>query len=143
MASILRRGFSLAEAILAVGMAVTVVLLVMALALSAGRANQKSSDTITATGLAQAAMENFVYSLPPSADPFWTQTSFASPYQQDLVHLSEVDYLRAYYLSDLSSSGGPAGGLLITVRVSWESGLAGRDGQGLQSTSVSRLIYAH
>lgn len=125
------------------GVAVTVVLLVIALAITGGRANQKSSDTVTANGLAQSCIENFVYGLPPSSATFWTQTGFASPYQQDTVHLSEVDYERAVYLADLSGGGGPSGEFLVTVRVSWESGLAGRAGQGIQTTSVSRLIYAH
>lgn len=125
---------------LAVGLAVVLVLLVMALAIAANNANQKGSDTLTANGVLQGKLEEFVYSLPPSTDSFWTQTSFSSPYQQDSQQLSGTQYFRTIYLSDAPTAAG--GSKLLTVRVSWQGAAPGRMGQGSQTISVSRLIYA-
>jgi len=134
------RGLTLAETLLAVGLAVVLVLLVMALALAASNANQKGSDSLTANGVLQGKLEEFIYSLPPSTDSFWTQTSFASPYQQDSQVLSGTQYFRAIYLSDSPAAAG--GTKVLTARVSWQGGTQGRMGQGSQTTSVTRLIYA-
>ena len=130
----------MAETLLAMGLAVVLVLLVMALAITASNANQKGSDTLTANGVLQGKLEEFLYSLPPSTDGFWSQSSFASPYEQDSRVLSGTQYFRAIYLNDSPAAAG--GTKLLTARVSWQGGTQGRMGQGTQTTSVTRLIYA-
>ncbi|ODT74143.1 hypothetical protein ABS71_06015 [bacterium SCN 62-11] len=133
-----RRGATLAEVILSLGLCVVVVLSAVQLALVALHANSKSLDEVSADGLAQQTAESFVYALPPASAGFWTATSFASPYQQDSVTLGQQSYQRVIYVSDY---GGVTPGLRsLRVRISWDNGAAGRAGLGTQIAEVNRLV---
>lgn len=130
------RGFSLAEAILALGLCTVVLLLVLALAISANRSERKSGDSLVANSYASRVMEEFVYGLPAGGDGFWTQSSFTSPYQQDQSQVGPVLYQSRLFLEPL---GAVAPGLLrCTVNVTWSAGAQ----MGNQAVSVSRLVYA-
>lgn len=130
------RGFSLAEAILALGLCCVVLLLVVALAISANRSQRKSSATLVANSYAGQVLEEFVYGLPAAGSGFWAQSTFASPYQQGQSQLGPVLYQSRLYLEPM---GTVAPGLLrCTVNVSWSAGAQ----QGNQALSVSRLLYA-
>ncbi|MBX3172132.1 MAG: hypothetical protein KF760_32305 [Candidatus Eremiobacteraeota bacterium] len=130
------RGFSLAEAILALGLCCVVLLLVVALAISANRTQRKSSATLVANSYAGQVLEEFVYSLPPAGDDFWSHSTFTNPYAQDQSQLGPVLYQSRLFLEPM---GTVAPGLLrCTVNVSWSAGAQ----QGNQALSISRLLYA-
>lgn len=132
------RGATLAEVILSLGLCVVVVLSAVQLALVALKANSKSLDEVAADGLAQQAVENFVYALPPGSAPFWTSTTFTSPYQQDSVTMGQQDYQRAIYVTDYGTV--TPGLRSVRVRVTWGGGAVGRAGQGTQISEVNRLV---
>lgn len=130
------RGFSLAEAILALGLCCVVLLLVVALAISANRSQRKSSATLVANSYASQVMEDFVYRLPAAGNGFWDQSSYGSPYLQDQSQLGPVLYQSRLFLEPMGSA---APGLLrCTVNVTWSAGAQ----QGNQALSISRLLYA-
>lgn len=130
------RGFSLAEAIIALGFCCVVLLLVVALAISANRTQRKSSSTLVANSYAGQVLEDFVYGLPPAGDSFWDQSTYTSPYAQGQSQLGPVLYQSRLYLEPLNAA---APGLLrCTVNVSWSAGAQ----QGNQVLSISRLLYA-
>lgn len=134
-----RSGFTLAEAILALGLSVVIILVAVALGITATRSNQKSSDIVAANGWAAQEMENYVYGLPPGSDPFWSTTSYAVPYATDDVQLGTSKFHCDFYLTDMGSVG--AGLKKVVVNVTWGSGTVGQTGYGQQVTSLARLIY--
>lgn len=130
------RGFSLAEVLLALGLCAVVLLMVIALGISANRTQRKSSAALIGHSYANQVLETFLYDVPPSGASFWAQTSYASPYAQDQEQLGQVQYTSRLYLDPM---GAPAPGLLrCTVNVSWSAGAQ----QGTQALSISRLVYA-
>ena len=133
--------FSLAEIILSLGLCVVAVLSAIALGISASQSNQKLTDQAIATGLANQEMNQLIYALPASTDPFWNLTTFGSPYESDTVQLGRMPFQVSIFLQDLSSMG--SGMRMALVNVSWDSGVQGRTGYGMQSVQASRLIYAH
>ena len=134
-------GVTLAEAILALGLSVVVVLMAVALAITALRSNQKSADQTVACSWGGKVLENFVYSLPPSTDSFWSSSTSSGLYLTDNVVLGTTPFKSELFVTDLASVG--AGTKLVTVNVSWGSGVQGRTGYGQQVASLARLIYAH
>lgn len=130
-------GATLAELVLALGLATMVILVSIGLVLSALKSGNKSTDASTAEALAQDTLENFIYGLPDSG-PFWTATSFASPYQQDQVTLGTQDFFRTTEVVDQGSHS--PGVRQIVIRISWEGGQTGRAGEGRQVREVSRLV---
>lgn len=130
------RGFSLAEAIIALGFCCVVLLLVVALAISANRSQRKSSSTLVANSYAGQVLEDFVYGLPPAGDGFWDQSTYNSPYSQEQSQLGPVLYSSRLYLEPLNTAS--PGLLRCTVNVSWSAGAQ----QGNQALSISRLLYA-
>lgn len=133
-----RRGATLAEVILSLGLCVVVVLSAVQLGIVALRANSKSLDEVAADGLAQQASENFIYALPPASAAFWTATTFASPYEQDSVTLGQQQFQRAIYVTDYGTV--TPGLRSVRVRITWGNGAAGRAGQGTQLSEVNRLV---
>lgn len=136
-----QRGLSLAEVLIAMGLIVVAILTSIALSISASRSHQKSGDLALANGYASQVMDDFLYGLPASSDPFWGNTSFSDPYLQDQVNLGGKDFNADLHLESLASV--TPGLLRCTVNVTWQSGVQGQAGQGLQVTQVSRLIYGH
>lgn len=118
------------------GFCAVALLTVIALAISAQRGMQKSSDVVVAQSYAGEFMEAFVYDLPPLTGPLWTQTSFAAPYLQDQTQLGTKTYQAQLFLQP--GTGALSGLLTCTVNVTW-NGVAG---QGQQRVSISRLVYA-
>ncbi len=133
-----RRGATLAEVVLSLGLCVVVVLSAVQLALVALKANSKSLDEVSADGLAQQTAENFIYALPPASSTFWTATSFASPYQQDSLTVGQQDFQRAIYVTDYGTV--TPGLRSVRVRISWGNGANGRAGMGVQISEVNRLV---
>lgn len=132
-----RLGATLAELMVALGLATIVILVSIGLVLSALKAGNKSTDTSTADALAQDTLENFIYGLPDSG-AFWTATSFLSPYQQDQVNLGSQEFGRTIEVIDQGSHS--PGLRQIVIRITWEGGQAGRAGEGRQVREVSRLV---
>ncbi len=134
---------TLAETLIAVGLLVVVVLLAVALGISSLRTNQKGSDLTVGSAWGTQVLENFVYSVPDSTASFWTTSSYTSPYQTDNIQLGSTDYQAKLFITDMATLG--SGTKLVTVNVTWGSGTIGQTkaGIGLQSTAISRLLYAH
>ena len=131
---------TLAEVMLSLGLCVVVVLSLVALSIAALRSNNKSSDTAVAQARADLVLDEFIYGLPPSSDPFWSQSSFASPYQQDTAQVGSNNYTSQLYLTSLGTA---APGLLrCSVNTTWQGGQAGAAGQGKQVVEVARILYA-
>lgn len=134
---------TLAEILIALGLLVVVVLLAIALGISSLRTNQKGSDLTVGSAWGTQILENFVYGLPDSNGPFWSSSSYTSPYQTDNIQLSNTAYQARLFIADMGTLG--TGTKLVTVNVTWGNGTVGQSkaGVGLQSTSISRLLYAH
>ena len=130
------RGFTLAESILALGLCSIVLLLVIALAVSAHRGQRKSSLSLVGHSYASQTLETFLYALPPSSDNFWSSPTFANPYFQDQSQIGPTLYQSQLHLQPLGSTA--PGMLRCTVNVSWSAGSQ----LGQQNLSISRLIYA-
>ena len=140
MASVLKKGLTLAEVLLSLGLCVVVVLSAIALSISALRSNNKSSDSITAQSRAGQVLEEFVYALPPSNASFWSQSSFSSPYQQDATQIGDKTYNSQVFLTSLGSTS--PGLFRCSVNTTWQGGQAGAAGQGKQVVEVARILYA-
>lgn len=131
---------TLAEVMLSLGLCVVVVLSLIALSIAALRSNSKSSDAVVAQARAGQVLDEFVYGLPPSTDSFWTQSSFASPYQQDTTQIGPNNFTTQLYLTSLGTT---APGLFrCSVNTTWQGGQAGAAGQGTQVVEVARILYA-
>jgi Tfp pilus assembly protein PilV len=129
---------TLAEVIIALGLASMILLVSADLLLTALRSNDKGTDTTTASALAQETAEAFIYGLPPSGDPFWAATSFPSPYQVDNVTLGTQVFHRQINVADL---GAVSSGLRqVVVQISWDNGQNGRTGYGILNAQVARLV---
>jgi len=132
-------GYTLAEVLLSLGICVTFLLTAVDLSISALRSNQKSTDQMTAEALAGQSAELFIYGLPSSSsDPFWSTTTYSSPYLQDSVTLGNSTFSEDIYLTDLSSV--TVGLKEVKVVVSWGSGAAGRTGYGSQAVEATRVV---
>lgn len=131
---------TLAEVLLSLGLCVVVVLSLVALAIAALRSNNKSTDLAVAQARAGQVLDEFVYGLPPSTDPFWAQNSFASPYQQDTTQVGSNNFTTQLYLTSLGTA---APGLFrCSVNTTWQGGQVGAAGQGKQVVEVARILYA-
>lgn len=135
-----RVGLTLAEVLLSLGMCAVVILSAVALSISALRSNEKSSDVLAANSLAAQKLEEFVYALPPAAHPWWSQTSYTSPYAQDVVQLGPTRFTSTLYLHSLATV--TPGMVRAVVNVTWKSAEEGQAGQGIQVAEVARLLYA-
>lgn len=131
---------TLAEVLLSLGLCAVVLLSLIALAISALRSNNKSSDLVVAQARANVVLDEFVYNLPPSNDPFWNQSSFASPYQQDTTRVGTNDYTSMLYVTSLGTT--MPGLCRCSVNTTWQGGRVGAAGQGQQVVEVARVIYA-
>ena len=131
-------GATLAEFLLSLGLVAILVLVVVELAMTAMRGNEKSGLLITADSVAQEQLDTFIYGLPGAGDPFWTAISFASPYQVDNVTLGTNPFQRELNVVDLGTVS--PGLRQIIVNVTWWGGQNGRSGYGQQSTVASRLV---
>ncbi len=131
---------TLAEVLLALGLCVVVILSLIALAIAALRSNNKSSDSAVAEARANRVLDEFIYGLPASSDPFWSQTSFTTPYQQDTTQIGSNNFTSQVYLSSIAPSA--PGVLRVAVNTTWQGGQAGAGGQGLQVVEIARILYA-
>lgn len=117
-----------------------VVLASIALGIAALRSNNKSIDSITAQARAGQVLDEFVYGLPPSSAAFWSQSSFSSPYQQDVTQVGGNTYTSQVFLTSLASTS--TGLFRCSVNTTWQGGQAGAAGQGKQVVEVARILYA-
>ena len=141
MARELKRGVTLAEALLAMGLAVAVVLVAVQLAVAALGSHQKSTDRTAASALAARALDDYAYNLPSVNDPFWALSTFTNPVSSQETQLGSSRFTTSLHLRDASALG--SGNKVVTANVTWGSGELGRAGQGSQVVTLSRLIYAH
>ena len=114
-----------------------VVLMTMALAMTALKGSNKSTDASTADALAQDTAENFIYGLPATGS-FWTATVFPNPYQSDTVTLGNQPFQREIQVIDLGATS--PGLRQVVIRITWQSGATGRAGLGTQVSEVTRLV---
>lgn len=131
---------TLAEVLLSLGLCVVVILSLIALAISALRSNSKSSDMVVAQARANQVLDEFVYGLPPATDPFWGQSAFASPYQQDTTQIGSNVFTTQVFLTSLGTAA--PGMFRCAVNTTWQGGQSGAAGQGRQVVEVARLLYA-
>lgn len=118
------------------GLCSVILLLVMALAITAHRGERKSAAVVVANSCADRVLERFLDQLPGADSPLWQQSSFAQPYQLDQSQVGSQLFESRLYLETVGA--GVPGLLRCTVNVSWSAGSQ----QGLQALSLSRLIYA-
>ena len=138
MARAVKRGTSIAEFLLSLGLLAIIILAVVELGTTALRGNEKGGLVVTADTVAQQDLETFVYGLPAAGDPFWASTTtYANPYQVDNVTLGTSTFHRT--LTVLSLESVTPGLRQIAVNVTWWGGQGGHSGYGEQSTGVSRL----
>ena len=131
------RGYSLAEVLLALGLAAIVVLALVGLSLTALRGNQKSVDLTLADGLANSVLSQQIYQAQstPGAS-FWLSNSDTNPYSQSSNSVGNQDYVLSLYVSDSNAA---AGLKRCRLRVDWWGG-DDRQGYGRLHTEAVRLV---
>lgn len=137
MASRLGRAFTLAEVMLALGLATVILLSLVSLSAVALQSTQKGSDALAAEECAHAVLERFVYGLEGAGPSFWTQTSYASPYATDDVQVGSTTYSSKLNIAPVS---GVNGLLKVQVQVSWWAGEKGRTGYGQLTREAVRFV---
>ena len=137
-----RFGFSLAEVLLALALAATVVLLMVALSLTALKGNQKATDQTLAQSVAHQWVERELYQAQQnSGSALWSANSDTATYSITQVSVGQQAYTMALYVSD---SNDPATPRLkkLRLRVSWWGGEPNRAGYGQLWTEVIRFASA-
>ena len=90
--------------ILALALATVAVLTLVALSLSALRAERKSSDTLVGQLVADDAMEKLIYDMQSnSAHPAWVFNQLVNTYDVSATVSSETDFSLATYARDVDS----------------------------------------
>jgi len=139
MTGIRPSAFSLPEVVLAVALAAIVVLLLVALGLSALKSNQKASDQVLAQSLAHQWVERELYQAQQNASSgLWSANSDTSAYSTQQVSVGLNSYQMALYVSDFNDPATPRLKRL-RLRVSWWDGDDRRAGYGRLSTEVIRF----
>ena len=134
------KGYTLAEVLLALALAVVVVLTLVGLSLTAHTGNQKSSDLMAAQSLAHQWLEEEIYAaqgIPGAA--IWAANSETNPYQEKRTMVGHSEYLSAFYSSDVTDPGMPSL-KKCHLRVSWWNGAEGRPGYGRLYTEATRYV---
>ena len=135
-----RRGFSLAEVLLALALAAILVLLSVALSLTAMKGNQKGSDLTLAQSLAHQWMAQEIYQAQHNAGAgFWASNSDAAVYSSQELSLGPQRFTLSYYVSDASDTSAP-NLKKVRLRLSWWGGELNREGYGKLSTEVVRFV---
>lgn len=110
---------------------------VIALAITASKANRQSTEEARATSLANDLLQQFLYDLPPADSSWWRPRSMANAsnaYGLDQLQLGAQMFKRVLYVSDLPWTA-TSGTKLAKVVVFWDG--------NQKKVSLSRLLYAH
>lgn len=134
------RGYTLAEVLLALALALIVVLTLVGLSLTALSGSQKSTDLTCAQSLSHQWLEEEIYSAQGNgAAQIWGANSDTTPYQQKQSKVGNTEYTAAYYAVDV---GDPALPNLkrCRMRVSWWGGTETRQGYGRLYAEALRYV---
>ena len=143
----MRRGFTVLELIVAMGIFSVLALTVTALAFSTLRANTKGSLTQEAEALAEAQLQKAIYqaqcdSPPGSAAQFWDTEGIVPPGQLS-VSVGPTEYQYILYANTVPSVGGPGNRLKKVDLVMWwwtSEADAARQGYGDLTVRATRLV---
>ena len=146
----MKRGFSLAEVMLAVGLLAVVVMSVVALGISALRANRKALDTSAGQLVAASELQKTIYEA-TNAGPgaaLWAQDNATVAMVTRVNKVGDTEFSVAIYASEITmTSGAPLGGAALNrakkvdVLVTWwDAGSQGREGYGLLRSRSSRIV---
>ncbi|MFN8606666.1 MAG: hypothetical protein U0931_03980 [Vulcanimicrobiota bacterium] len=134
------RGYTLAEVLLALALAVIVVLTLVGLSLTALSGSQKSGDLTAAQSLCHQWLEEEIYrSQADTGALLWSANSDLIPYQSRQTRLGNVEYSAAYYALDVTDSAMP-NLRRCRLRVSWWGGAEARQGYGRLYTEALRYV---
>lgn len=125
---------------LALGLALVVLLTLVALSLAGMKANQKSSDLLLTQARAHQVMEQEIYQAQSnSSDPLWVANSWTTPVKSRVESSGSQEVTYALYAQPLSHAA--TNGLMeCKVRASWWSGRPDRPGYGQLFTEVVRIV---
>jgi hypothetical protein len=139
-ASVGSRGYTLAEVLLALALAVIVVLTLVGLSITALSGSQKSTDLTSAQSLSHQWLEAEIYGAQANnAALIWSANSDTDPYQQKQTRIGNTDYTAAYYATDLADAAMP-NLKRCRLRVSWWGGEESRQGYGRLYTEALRYV---
>ncbi|MBN9419659.1 MAG: prepilin-type N-terminal cleavage/methylation domain-containing protein [Candidatus Eremiobacteraeota bacterium] len=150
----MRRGFSLAELILCLGILAISLVFLTSFFISLYRATDKSGNTAIGTRAAETVINQQLHDIYKGSHPTLTKSSFfaadAAPGLSGSLQLGQTEFqYQMDYSTVQSSSGGSLGASLagnrvkmVTVRCWWWGANAGsqRAGQGRLSVELHRLV---
>ncbi|ODT72645.1 hypothetical protein ABS71_07660 [bacterium SCN 62-11] len=149
-----RRGFSLAELVIAVALLAIMILGVMALSISVLKTERKANDLTAGKLVAQSVMSQLLDKL-RSDTPAGVRATFMAyntanvAFDSGTVVVQRTSYQYNVFVSTVTdSAGNPVGGALssnrlknVEIQVSWWNGAAqNRAGYGSLKTSLSQLV---
>lgn len=140
--SLARRGFSVAEVLLALALITVTILALLGVSIYSLSADRKSRDLVAGQMVAEQALERLVYSVENNADAgLWYQNDATTTYAQEVVTLTPTDYRVSTYVTDYG--GYPIGRRLKLVEclVTWEGAPQGKVRQGRLQVRTSRLVH--
>ena len=144
-----RRGFSLVEMVLAIGLLGIVILSVGLLSLMIIRSTSESNDRTSTAAVASSLLDRVIRDA--QDDPnFWSTDHVSSPYLADTLKMGKLNYQYEVFAETLvnQNAGNPVGDALannrlkrVTLLMSWhDTQNAERQGYGKLSYSVSRVV---
>lgn len=143
-----RRGFSLAEVLLALALITIVVLTLLGLSIQSLSASQKTRDLTAGQLAAEQVVERLVYEGDTTGplSPFWTQNSALAPYNQQNVTISNTVFNVTTYLNDVVDSPGLFVGQKKRLKrlnstVIWQDAQQGKANQGRLQLQTTRLVH--
>lgn len=144
----MRRGFTLAEVLIAVGLLAVVILAIAALTISAVRSNQKAAMLGPASQVTDTLVNQTIYQV-DSDVPAGTRASFwghngAAPWMSDSLTAGGVDYDYIIYLNDVPGFPNPGNRVKKMDLVLWwwdsRSQSGDRQGYGRLQMRATRLV---
>jgi Tfp pilus assembly protein PilV len=154
MKSKFKRGFSLAELVLAIGLFAVAILSILGLSILVGKTNQEGDDRLVGEvvgGILLDRVVDQVRSDSPAgtADDFWNNEHVTDPWDESDISNGGTEYkYRITAQSVFTSSGVPVGGSTPNNRLKkvdvtvwwWDSDTQQRQGYGKLQVSNSRLV---
>ena len=141
-----RRGFSLAEILLALGLITIVVLTLLALSLQSLKTNQKINDTTAGQLVAEQVLERIAYQAESSnTAAVWPINNPLAPYSADQVTVGDSVFNVTVYATDVTDSSGlmiaPKRLKELDATVIWQNDQQGKAGQGNLRIQATRLVH--
>lgn len=155
-----RRGFSLAEVLLAIGLLAIALLAIVGQSTLVAQANQKSDDNSVAYDVADSLLERVARESSEDQPPgrnlaVWSQSDPNVPFEEDVVVVGFTEYKYEIYVYDVANAAsgatlgtGPTGAETpdtklkrVNVKVEWWGGEEQeRTGTGKLRAETSRLV---